>query len=54
MTYWSQPTKSAAAALSEYETALFQKAVTSDAPEKARAQTANDQGLLSQVFAAHK
>lgn len=54
MPYWSQDTKCALAALSEYEAALFKKAVTSNAPEKAREQTANDHGGLTQLFAAHK
>jgi hypothetical protein len=51
MPYWSKDSKSAAAALSDYETALFKKILSDESMEKLQAKAANDSDKLSQVFA---
>jgi hypothetical protein len=51
MPYWSNDSKSAAVALSDYEAALFKKILKKESAEKAQSQPANDGDRLSYLFA---
>jgi len=51
MPYWSEDSKSAVMALSDYETALFKKVLQDESAQKAQAQPANDGYKLSCLFA---